>query len=625
MQARVAVSLSLAVVFAVACFAQDPASEELDADTGVSNELKEAAAEQLEGAVAATGEAVPVDPASVRLIICRPNHYGYGAKKRAMHPAAVCEAMLQYKIGAVSTLSIISRDALHQYLDSYRDFGQRITRKRYAEALAPMYPTHLLYTEYEPQSDKEGTLHYQVVDVNSMGKLVDGSISIEAGTLGRSSAGVVRAVLGGLDVPDAQIPGAVVDGDPLGTNPKTVKMLGEVLVSEHGASAAELARLADKSAQLASAGSSTVLPASIAAYLYERAGEFDKALALAGELRENKPDYARLYILEARLARKAGQLGKAAAAIEQVADKSALSEEYYWENGRILETTGNLTSAYESYRKLLDAPGVPLDVHIRLAAVCYTLGRGDECGMHIERIASFAASGGVEGYCEKISGLLNTENIPRTNAVRDLVAACSIDTVAPVLEVLGPDPITITVGDAFEDPGARAVDNIDGDISNRVAASGTVDPATAGEYRVRYDVFDKAGNTASTTRTVVVQIVRTPRERVDQGNVDPSLLANRQKDPPLRRALKIATGVLAVGSIAGGVAMNAMTSARLEEYRESNDADEVSDLHDEVYQYSLARNVLYITGGVSAAGFAVNFAIPRIRDKKKSQSVASVE
>jgi len=83
------------------------------------------------------------------------------------------------------------------------------------------------------------------------------------------------------------------------------------------------------------------------------------------------------------------------------------------------------------------------------------------------------------------------------------------DTTIPVLTLLGTDPLNLTVGGTYSDPGATALDNLDGDITTSIVVAGdTVNPASTGTYVVTYDVSDAAGNAAiQVTRTVQVNPV----------------------------------------------------------------------------------------------------------------------
>ncbi|MBT6462457.1 MAG: DUF5011 domain-containing protein, partial [Opitutae bacterium] len=80
-----------------------------------------------------------------------------------------------------------------------------------------------------------------------------------------------------------------------------------------------------------------------------------------------------------------------------------------------------------------------------------------------------------------------------------------VDTTAPVITVTGDATVTITVGDVYTDAGATASDDTDGDISVNISISGdTVDVNTAGTYNITYDVYDAAGNAATTAYRVVI-------------------------------------------------------------------------------------------------------------------------
>ena len=81
-----------------------------------------------------------------------------------------------------------------------------------------------------------------------------------------------------------------------------------------------------------------------------------------------------------------------------------------------------------------------------------------------------------------------------------------IDNTAPIITLLGADPLNLVVGNTYTDPGATASDNVDGDITSSIAVGGdTVNTALAGTYVVTYDVSDVAGNPATQlTRTVIV-------------------------------------------------------------------------------------------------------------------------
>ena len=84
------------------------------------------------------------------------------------------------------------------------------------------------------------------------------------------------------------------------------------------------------------------------------------------------------------------------------------------------------------------------------------------------------------------------------------------DKVKPEITLLGNTTEFIEVGDSYNDAGATAWDNVDGDITANIVSSNNVDTAVAGTYQVTFDVSDQAGNKAARkTRTVVVSADKT--------------------------------------------------------------------------------------------------------------------
>ena len=73
----------------------------------------------------------------------------------------------------------------------------------------------------------------------------------------------------------------------------------------------------------------------------------------------------------------------------------------------------------------------------------------------------------------------------------------------PVITLNGDSVIEIYMGSTFVDPGATAYDEEDGDISNSIQVSGSVDTNTHGTYVLAYNVIDSDGNSA----TVVVRTI----------------------------------------------------------------------------------------------------------------------
>ncbi len=72
------------------------------------------------------------------------------------------------------------------------------------------------------------------------------------------------------------------------------------------------------------------------------------------------------------------------------------------------------------------------------------------------------------------------------------------------IPVEGPVDMTIAKGGTYNEPGATATDNKDGDLSTSINISGTVNTAVPGKYRKLYQVTDAAGNTATKVRYITV-------------------------------------------------------------------------------------------------------------------------
>ena len=79
------------------------------------------------------------------------------------------------------------------------------------------------------------------------------------------------------------------------------------------------------------------------------------------------------------------------------------------------------------------------------------------------------------------------------------------DTAAPIISLLGTNPVDVFIGNTYTDAGASASDAEDGDITANIETVNSVDPSIAGTYAVTYNVSDAAGNAATeVTRTVNV-------------------------------------------------------------------------------------------------------------------------
>ncbi len=86
-----------------------------------------------------------------------------------------------------------------------------------------------------------------------------------------------------------------------------------------------------------------------------------------------------------------------------------------------------------------------------------------------------------------------------------------VDTTPPVVTLIGPATVNVTVGSTYNDQGATATDNVDGDLTDEIVTDSNVDTSTAGSYTVTYDVTDAAGNEAATVARTV-NVSQPPRD-----------------------------------------------------------------------------------------------------------------
>lgn len=80
-----------------------------------------------------------------------------------------------------------------------------------------------------------------------------------------------------------------------------------------------------------------------------------------------------------------------------------------------------------------------------------------------------------------------------------------VDNENPTIMLNGDEEINIYVGDKYEELGASAYDNYDGNITNAIIISSDLDNNKVGEYIVTYSVSDSSKNISSIKRKVIVK------------------------------------------------------------------------------------------------------------------------
>ncbi len=112
----------------------------------------------------------------------------------------------------------------------------------------------------------------------------------------------------------------------------------------------------------------------------------------------------------------------------------------------------------------------------------------------------------------------NTQTATRTVKV--------VDTTAPVLSILQPNPMTIYYGASFVEPGATATDTCAGTVPVYYDTANGANPATLGSavgaYTIKYYAEDPAGNTAAAQR--IVNVIYKPAGISCNGNPGHTIL-----------------------------------------------------------------------------------------------------
>ncbi len=90
------------------------------------------------------------------------------------------------------------------------------------------------------------------------------------------------------------------------------------------------------------------------------------------------------------------------------------------------------------------------------------------------------------------------------NVVELKAEVWNIDEEKPQITLQGYQNTVLMLNEPYVEPGYKAVDNIDGDLTDKVVVEGSVNTAVPGTYSIKYRVSDAVGNTAEVIRTVRV-------------------------------------------------------------------------------------------------------------------------
>ncbi len=86
-----------------------------------------------------------------------------------------------------------------------------------------------------------------------------------------------------------------------------------------------------------------------------------------------------------------------------------------------------------------------------------------------------------------------------------------VDSEIPMIDLIGDKEVQIFVGDEFTEPGYKAYDNVDKDITSNVKVIGEIDNTKVGVYEIVYEVTDSSSNVVKASR--VINVVEKPKQK----------------------------------------------------------------------------------------------------------------
>lgn len=122
-----------------------------------------------------------------------------------------------------------------------------------------------------------------------------------------------------------------------------------------------------------------------------------------------------------------------------------------------------------------------------------------------DKVLVFKESGTITYFVQDSSG--NYEIVKREIEYKDIEP--------PIIQLNGEKEMTIYQNFPYEDMGASAIDECEGDLTDNIVVSGRVDVRNTGTYELKYSVSDSMGNCSEESR--IVRVVKKPVETNKNG------------------------------------------------------------------------------------------------------------
>ena len=105
-----------------------------------------------------------------------------------------------------------------------------------------------------------------------------------------------------------------------------------------------------------------------------------------------------------------------------------------------------------------------------------------------------------------------------------------VDMENPQIILNGEEIINLSIGDQYQENGAVANDNYDGDLTDNIQIDENINIEVEGEYKVVYTVQDSSGNISSIERKVIVNKKTNNATKVKEVNKETVLTTSEQVD-----------------------------------------------------------------------------------------------
>jgi PKD repeat protein len=146
------------------------------------------------------------------------------------------------------------------------------------------------------------------------------------------------------------------------------------------------------------------------------------------------------------------------------------------------------------------------DPHNEIVSFLWDFGDGATSAVENPEAHQYANSGHYSVRLVVKSALMLTSTKEKT---------ITVEGAPPIITIAGNNPVTIFVNQTYEDEGATAHDEVDGDLTTSIVETSNLINTTVGTYAVVYTITDGCGLTSSATR--VVEVVPIPYPEINLG------------------------------------------------------------------------------------------------------------